>query len=423
MNAEIPQPPSVDASQQVVMQSQIANNMTQGTQTPVMAQTQPEMPVQQNLSNPVNAVMSNNNVTDPNSQYTTPLGTASAMGNDEELVKAYIGKNYEKITTQQFNVCAFFFSTFYMFYRKMFLYGLLVFIANLILMNFISDKLSIAVGVLLGVFLNKFYVSEVRKRVAKLKQSNPQMSHEELKTLCANKGGTSVGSIFLGFLAEMGITIVTLIIMLIAGVGTILGELVNPDNWEITISDGPENVSTEGAELLEDIEFGGYMCMGECIVYGPNGEEYAASSELADKIDIVGDYEEYTKLNAYYKDENGKKTLIKIEIYNETTNEDISNFKDENDLRTKLGLYSVGTHTATLTLTSIGTPGFGFSDNESYTYMTYTFIDDKNTEYEMKDMIYTGENQLNLTEGTKYNVTFEVKEDTFGMEFEIKSIN
>ena len=41
----------------------------------------------------------------------------------------------------------------------------------------------------------------------------------------------------------------------------------------------------------------------------------------------------------------------------------------------------------------------------------------------MKDIIYTGENQLKLTEGTKYNVTFDVKEGTFGMEFEIKSVN
>lgn len=422
INNEIPQPPSADANQQVVMQSQIPNNTVLGTQTPVMAQTQPGMTVQQqNMQTPGNGVMQSNNVADPNLQYTTPTTPSPLTGGDEELVKAYIGKNYEKITTQQFNVCAFFFSTFYMFYRKMFLYGLLVFIVNLILMNCIDESLSIAVSVLLGVFLNKLYVIEVKKRVAKLKQSNPQMSQEELKALCANKGGTSVGKIFLGFLAEMGITIVILIVMLLAGVGSILGGLVNPDNWTITTGDG--NVSTEGAELLEDVEFGGYMCMNSCTVYGPNNEEYAASSEIADKINIVGDYEEYTKLNAYYKDENGKKTIIKIEVYNEATNEDISDFKDENDLRTKLGLYPVGTHTASLTLTSIGTPGFGFSDDESYTYITYTFVDDKNTEYEMKDLIYTGETQLNLAEGTKYNVTFEVKEDTFGMEYEIKSVN
>ena len=41
----------------------------------------------------------------------------------------------------------------------------------------------------------------------------------------------------------------------------------------------------------------------------------------------------------------------------------------------------------------------------------------------MKDIIYTGENQLKLAEGTKYNATFDVKEGTFGMEFEIKSVN
>lgn len=45
----------------------------------------------------------------------------------------------------------------------------------------------------------------------------------------------------------------------------------------------------------------------------------------------------------------------------------------------------------------IGTTGFGFSDDESYTYIEYTFVDSKNIEYEMK---YRNDNgSSNLTEG------------------------
>lgn len=414
MNNEIPQPPTVDQSQQVVMQSQITNNINK---EPVVAQQ--ELPVQQPI--PENA----NNITNQNSMYTTPSNDQST-GNDEELVRAYIGKNYEKITTQKLNVPAFFFTTFYMFYRKMFLYGLLVFIINLLLMNFIDSNLSLAVGVLLGAFFNKFYVNEVKKRVLKLKQTNPQMSHDELINLCAAKGGTSVGRIFLGFLAEIGIVIVTLIIMLLAGIGGLLGELFNPNNWDVTIDDNSEdeNISTEGATLLEDIEFNGYSCIGEsCTVNGSNSEQYIVTLTLANKIDILGDYEEYTKVNAYVKNEGSKKTIIKVEVYEESTNKDISDFKDENDLRTKLGLYSIGTHTSIFTLKSIGTPGFGISDDKSYAYNSYTFIDEKNNEYEMKHIINEGDEPLNLTEGEQYKVTFEVKEGIFGLDFEIKSIN
>ena len=37
--------------------------------------------------------------------------------------KVFIGKNYEKITKRPFNFAAFFFTSFYLFYRKMFGFG------------------------------------------------------------------------------------------------------------------------------------------------------------------------------------------------------------------------------------------------------------------------------------------------------------
>ena len=92
-----------------------------------------------------------------------------------------------------------------------------------------------------------------------------------------------------------------------------------------------------------------------------------------------------------------------------------------NELRDKIGLYSIGTHTDSLTLKAIGTTGFGYANDNSYTYTEYTFVDSKNNEYEMK-YINNGDT-LDLTEGQKYHVTFEVSEGTFDYEFTIKSIN
>ena len=93
----------------------------------------------------------------------------------------------------------------------------------------------------------------------------------------------------------------------------------------------------------------------------------------------------------------------------------------ENELRDKIGLYSIGIHTDSLTLKNIGTTGFGYANDNSYTYTEYTFVDSKNNEYEMKYI--NNDDTLDLTEGQKYHVTFEVSEGTFDYEFTIKSIN
>ena len=57
----------------------------------------------------------------------------SNLTNDDELLKEFIGKNYEKITTRRFNIAAFFFNSLYMFYRKMFGYGILTYLIFLVL--------------------------------------------------------------------------------------------------------------------------------------------------------------------------------------------------------------------------------------------------------------------------------------------------
>lgn len=96
---------------------------------------------------------------------------------DEELLKAFIGDNYDKITTQDFNFAGFFFWEFYMFYRKMFLYGLIAFIVNLILVNvtkyfIVNVTVNFIVYCLLfgfafGFFVNKIYLYYAKKKLLK----------------------------------------------------------------------------------------------------------------------------------------------------------------------------------------------------------------------------------------------------------------
>ena len=60
------------------------------------------------------------------------------------------------------------------------------------------------------------------------------------------------------------------------------------------------------------------------------------------------------------------------------------------------------------------------NDEETYSYKEYIFTASNNIEYEMK-YIESG-NELDLTEGSEYKVTFEVNEGIFDYEYVIKSI-
>lgn len=349
--------------------------------------------------------------------------TSVSQVDDDELLKAFIGNNYEKITTRPFNFAGFFFTTFYMFYRKMFGYALLVFLLNLIVLNVINNFIVIlAFNVAVGFLVNKIYLSYAKKKIAIIKASNSQKSTEELKSICSTKGGTSVGKIFLGFITELGIAFVVLFVMALIGIGSAIGELFNFSNWNITtVENGSEN-----GTLVENVSVGGYGCFGtKCNVTiesdDGNSEDYVLGINNSDFFNKLGDYKDYIKLNIYYNQKGNDKTIVGYKIFLKSNDEDITSVKTESELRDKIGLYSIGTHTNTLTLKEIGTTGFGYEDDKSYTYTEYTFIDNKSNEYEMKYINNNG--TLNLTEGQKYNVTFEVSEGTFDYEFTIKSIN
>ena len=245
------------------------------------------IPAQQtNINQQNNNVFSNNEINQTtvspmptnniNSQSTiqpmknniTPQQNIENLGsvNDEELLKSFIGNNYEKITTRPFNFAGFFFTTFYMFYRKMFGYALLVFLLNLIVLNVVNNfVVTLVFNVLVGLFVNKIYVSYAKKKINIIKSSNSQMNAEELKGICSTKGGISVGKIFLGFFTELGIALVILFAMTLIGIGGTFGQLLNSSNWNITINDGSNNTNNNSSNgtgtLVEDVSVNGHSCI------------------------------------------------------------------------------------------------------------------------------------------------------------------
>lgn len=107
---------------------------------------------------------------------------------DEELVKAFIGNKYENIKNSSFSVPTILFGIFYLFYRKMYLYGFLM----LLLGPFAF------IGII--IFAIKFkdiYMKFVNKKINKIKLNNFNKSYEEIKNICSKKGGTSLGMMFL----------------------------------------------------------------------------------------------------------------------------------------------------------------------------------------------------------------------------------
>lgn len=124
------------------------------------------------------------------------INSGNFQNSDERLIAAYIGSNYEKITTRKFNFAAWFFSVFYILYRKMYIQGSLLFLGFTLLISFLGNEIStILIAVLLiviGFIFNKVYVNYVKKQVELIKNNNPNSSEDELVNICKNKGGTSL---------------------------------------------------------------------------------------------------------------------------------------------------------------------------------------------------------------------------------------
>ena len=187
-----------------------------------------------------------------------------------------------------------------------------------------------------------------------------------------------------------------------------------------------DNSSYKNENVIEDVTFSSSVCSVTCITSFTDSKNI--TREFVDEISNeennfmkINNYHDYVKMNIYYNKKGNSNILTNYKIFLRSTNEDISYIKTEKELREKLGLYSLGEHTDTLTLKKIGETGFGYNDDISYVFKDYLFVDSNNNEYNMR---YKNDfNKVNFIEGNKYNITFEVTEGDFYYEFEIKSVN
>ena len=142
--------------------------------------------------------------------------------NSEELVRSFVGEKFKNFQ-KPFNVFALLFGGCYIFYRKMFLYGILTFILGLIILNFIKIRfVYLLFRVALGFMFNKIYLDFAKRKVRKIKYIKSQESLEDIKAICATKGGTSTLQVVLGVLVDFVITlIISLLLVVFVGVSFI----------------------------------------------------------------------------------------------------------------------------------------------------------------------------------------------------------
>ena len=354
----------------------------------------------------------------------------SNKNQDDDLLKSFIGNNYEKITTKKFNFAGLFFGALYMFYRKMLGYAIIVFLINTIIPTVIlnvtkNSLLAFVIYILIniiivGIFVNNIYVKFAKQKINKIKSNNPSKNIDELKSICTNKGGTSLGCLFLGIIIPIVMFIIIGIIMTIFSIGTMFGQIIKLPN----LKDWNTTVDTNNSTLVENVDITGYSCIdGKCTISIKEDNkdiDYNLKTNNDDLLRVLNDYKDYINVNIYYSQSGEKKFIVDFKIYSKLNDEEIDNKITENELRDKLGLYSEGTHTESLTLVRIGNLGVGYSQGETYSYITYTFKNKLNTEYEMNQK--NPSNPNNLIVGNDYKVTFEVKKGTFDYEFNIIKI-
>ncbi|NHB56599.1 DUF2628 domain-containing protein [Acinetobacter sp. 194] len=150
---------------------------------------------------------------------------APVVNLDDQRQAIFVGKKYEtyyqekfnQITPKKqmagFNIGAFFFGLMWLFYRKMYGYGLIL--LGLILVSCvipipeaIDRGISIALAVTMGMFGNTLYKNFVEKKIKEIERSHPDSIEQELE----RQGGTNIwAGIGILFVAVIAIYIVVTI--------------------------------------------------------------------------------------------------------------------------------------------------------------------------------------------------------------------
>lgn len=118
--------------------------------------------------------------------------------NIDELLRSFIGPNYDKFLMKPFNFAAFIFTFMYYFYRKMTFFGIIILIVEGVLSYYFMTMpyVLLIVNVLCGFLTNKIYANFALRKIHKSLIANAGKSIDYVKGACSVLGGRSLKRVF-----------------------------------------------------------------------------------------------------------------------------------------------------------------------------------------------------------------------------------
>ena len=142
---------------------------------------------------------------------------------NERLFRAFVGDNYyTKGKHSFFNIWGFLFGGLYVLYRKMYLAGIIIIVAQNLLINLLSINpllVTLIFGSVVGLFFNILYTMHANMKINSIKRRY----NSNLEYICHRKGGTSLGTAILLVILSMAIVTVLTIYL---GVKTFVSDIL-----------------------------------------------------------------------------------------------------------------------------------------------------------------------------------------------------
>ena len=126
------------------------------------------------------------------------LGEEVIVIDETALIKAYVGKNYDKFMKSNFSGFAMFFGSLAFFCRSMYITGLIIFafqIAVLFIFNevpYIIVAIFIILSLIMALIINPLYFSLVKSKVKGIRKKHPKVSQGDLNNICAKRGKNNI---------------------------------------------------------------------------------------------------------------------------------------------------------------------------------------------------------------------------------------
>lgn len=191
----------------------------------------------------MNTDFNNQNYEYNNNQYQGQMqDNFYGSDNDDTFRRTWMGNLYDKANTKKFNVAAFFFTGYYFFYRKMFLFG--------ILFTILAVVLPLISNILCGFVFYPLYKSHINKQLNKYKANS--QSPGSLIDIAKRKGGTSVLAVFIALIILFVIPVIILLVVIPTVFASFIANLFSGFASGNNVNNEVQNNNTTVQEPIDD---------------------------------------------------------------------------------------------------------------------------------------------------------------------------